>query len=351
MPGPGSEPVRLLTSAAYHPPMAAPSDRLLEVRVAEPADRPAVLELLSASLGWLPDEHFDRFFDWKHKQSPFGESPEWVALDGARVVGFRTFLRWEFERSDGAVLRGVRAVDTATHPSHQGRGIFRRLTLAALDDVTAEGVDFVFNTPNAQSRPGYLKMGWSQVGRLPTSVRLASVASPLRMARARVPAQRWSTPSNAGRPALEVLADPALSELLDAVAPDARLHTRRTLPYLQWRYGFEPLAYRVVTISDDVRSGLAVFRLRRRGSALECAVCDVLVPAGDAVAYRALVRAVGRASGADYMIRIGGPLMDRSGFVRLPRQGPILTWRGLAAGRPGAALEDWRLSLGDVELF
>jgi GNAT superfamily N-acetyltransferase len=330
--------------------MAAPSDQSIEVRAAGPADRSAVLEMLAASLGWLPHEHLDRFFAWKHDQNPFGASPGWVAVDGARVVGFRTFLRWEYQRG-GEVQRAVRAVDTGTHPSYQGQGIFRRLTLHALDALEAEGVDFVFNTPNSQSRPGYLKMGWAQVGRVPTSVRMTSPGSPLVMVRSRVAAQRWSTATDVGLAAHEVLADPSLPDLLDAIAPDDRLHTRRTVSYLRWRYGFEPLAYRAVTVSDHLTDGLAVFRLRRRGSALECALCETLVPAGDASASRALLRSVVRTSGADYVIRFGGPPLDRTGFVRLPGQGPILTWRPFAPGQPGGKLGDWDLSLGDVELF
>ena len=321
------------------------------MRPAEPADGDAVLALLAASLGWLPDEHFDRFFDWKHQQNPFGPSPGWVAVDDGRVVGFRTFLRWEFEQGHAAVLHAVRAVDTATLPSHQGRGIFRRLTLAALGQLEADGVDLVFNTPNAQSRPGYLKMGWTQVGRLPAAVRLTSPTSPIRMAGARVPAERWSTPTPAGDPAVEVLASDGVVGLLGSLAPDDRLHTRRTPEYLRWRYGFGPLAYRVVTVSSDVAEGLAVFRLRRRGSALECAVCDAMVPGGDPATLRSLLRVVVRSSGADYAIRLGGPSMRRAGFVRLPRQGPVLTWRPLRQEAPGGSLDHWDLTLGDIELF
>ena len=82
------------------------------------------MELLAGSLGWSDDASFDSFFRWKHEQSPFGSSPAWVALDGGEVVGFRTFLRWEYEDPAGATHRAVRAVDTATRPSHQGRGSF-----------------------------------------------------------------------------------------------------------------------------------------------------------------------------------------------------------------------------------
>jgi GNAT superfamily N-acetyltransferase len=103
-------------------------------------------------------------------------------------------MRWEFLDGD-RVVRAVRAVDTATHPDYQGRGIFTRLTLHALDELATEGIEFVFNTPNDQSRPGYLKMGWQVVGQLPTAVRPTRLARIARVAKARVPAERWSTPS------------------------------------------------------------------------------------------------------------------------------------------------------------
>ena len=91
--------------------------------------------------------------------------------------------------------------------------------------------------------------------------------------------------------------------------------------------------------------------VRRRGRALECALCELLVPDGDVRATRALLRSAARVAGADYVIRIGGSVVDRLGYVRLPRQGPMLTWRPLAGQLAAAALDDWSLALGDVELF
>jgi GNAT superfamily N-acetyltransferase len=331
--------------------MSTVTDGPIEVRAAAPSDRRAVLDLLSATLGWSSDNRFEALFAWKHEDNPFGRSPGWVAVDDGLVVGFRTFLRWEHETPTGEVLPAVRAVDTATHPSHQGRGIFRRLTLQALDDLRAQGVALVFNTPNDKSRPGYLKMGWTAVGRLGTTVRVTSPAALGRLARARLPADLWSVPATGGRPAPDVLADPGLPSLLRSAGGGPGLRTHRTPAYLRWRYGFGPLAYRAVALGDDVRRGVAVYRLRRRGPALECVLCEVLAPAGDRGAHSALVRSVARGCGADYVIRLGGSTLDRTGFVRAPGQGPMLTWYPLAAGRPGARLDDWALTLGDVELF
>ncbi len=322
----------------------------VQVRPAEPADRGAVIDLLSASLGWVPDDLSARYFAWKHEDNPAGPSPAWVATTDDRIVGFRTFLRWRLEQPGGPDLRAVRAVDTATHPAAAGQGIFRRLTLHALEQVRAEGVDLVFNTPNASSRPGYLSMGWSDVGRLPASVRPAGPLAPVRMARARVPAERWSSPCTAGHPAAELLADDGVAGLLEALAPASRIRTARTVDHLRWRYGFERLAYRAIALHDDPARGLAVFRVRGRGTASEAALCELLVPAGDQGAERQLARGVARQSGADYVIRLGGPVLAPSGFVRLPRQGPRLVWRDLAGGAP-PALDAVGFSLGDIELF
>lgn len=317
----------------------------LVIRRATADDRPAVLRLLASTLGWLPDEHHAAFFEWKHDRNPFGSSPSWVAIDqdtGA-VAGFRTFLRWEFE-CDGAVIRAVRAVDTATHPDYQGRGIFRDLTLRAVDELTDEGVAFVFNTPNDQSRPGYQKMGWQIVGRLPVAAQPRSPWALLRMMRARTAADLWSSPSTAGVPADETLFCTIVGDRASASGISSRgvLATHRGTEYLTWRYaGFPPLGYRALVADDSV----VIFRLRRRAVALEAVVDDVLAT-GSARESR-VPRRVARATGADYAIALGAPRW-RAGLLPLPRLGPVLTWRPL---RSSSAPTSWGLTMGDVELF
>ena len=81
-------------------------------------------------------------------------------------------MRWEW-KCGNQVYRTFRAVDTATHPSHQGKGIFKKLTLKAVDVAIENGDNFIFNTPNDQSRPGYLKMGWEQIDKVKVALRPA----------------------------------------------------------------------------------------------------------------------------------------------------------------------------------
>lgn len=315
------------------------------VRRSRPSDNSAIIDLLRRTLGWRETDPDVDLFHWKHVTNRFGPSPQWVAESAGRIVGFRTFMRWEFLES-GRLVRAVRAVDTATDPAFQGRGIFTQLTTRALAELADEGVDVVFNTPNDQSRPGYLKMGWQIVGQLPVAVRPRLGRSVARLARARTPADLWSVPTGAGEEPAAVFTDNA--ELADLLHPPARgLTTRRDAAYFTWRYGFAPLHYRVLPLGRDVGDGFIVFRLRRRGPAIEAAVCELVEPPGRR--QRGAVRRLLTATGADYAVAVTAG--DRPpGMLPVPGQGPLLTCRPLRSPAAPPA-PDWKLSLGDVELF
>jgi GNAT superfamily N-acetyltransferase len=316
------------------------------VRPASAADRRDVLALLERALGWRHDARHEALFAWKHEHNVFGPSPAWVAWDGDRVVGFRTFLRWEFVRR-GEPISAVRAVDTATDPQYQRRGVFRLLTLHALEQLGTDRAAFVFNTPNDQSRPGYVSMGWQVAGRIPLAARPTSMRGIFRMPGSRAPADLWSIQSTAGEAAASVLEDDKrISDLLGSQPRSRATVTRQSVAYLRWRYGLPYLNYRAVVLGGDVSSGIALFRVRMRGSAREAALCEVLVPDGDPGREQRLVRLVAHTAGADYLLRAAG---RRDGCLPLPGQGPLLTWRPLRESQVDR--RDWHLTLGDLELF
>lgn len=314
------------------------------VRRASTADDAQVLGLMRAALGWRDGDPNEALFAWKHADNPFGRSPAWVAEINGEIVGFRTFMRWGFRGHDGSV-DAVRAVDTATHPKFQGRGIFRTLTLHALDEMAAEGISFVFNTPNDRSRPGYLKMGWKVVGHLPVAALIPSLGGAVKMLSARTAADLWSLDTAVGENPLDVFTDQ------DALKEDATesagngISTDRSIGFMRWRYGLPALRYRVVVAAGGISSGFVVFRLRRRGGAVEAAIGDVSAPSPKA--RHALVRRVLRLTRADYAISLGS---CRTGLP-LYRQGPILTYRAVSSTKAPLPLDAWALTLGDIELF
>jgi hypothetical protein len=124
--------------------------------------------------------------------------------------------------------------------------------------------------------------------------------------------------------------------------------THRTPALLAWRYGAGPMGYRVVRRGRSLADGFAVFRLRARGPATEATVCDVVHPSRRVRGE--LLGAVLRETGADYAIAVQHPAVAPGPAVRIPGQGPVLTWKALA--RPDVApIAGWDLRLGDIELF
>jgi GNAT superfamily N-acetyltransferase len=335
----------------------------LAIRPYRDEDEPRVLDLLRATLGGGPGgSRTEDFFRWKHLDNPFGRSFMLVAESDGELVGLRAFLRWRFRAGDRDV-RAVRAVDTATHPDHQGRGIFRTLTLEALEALRGD-VDVVFNTPNPQSMAGYLKMGWRTVGDVPFSIRPLRPVRFLRGVRsirgADEPAGR--RPDVSAEPAGAALGDAGeIDALLAEVGAGSGFHTARDAAFLAWRFGAAPsLDYRAVREERGGRlRGLAVFRVRPRGRLWESTVADVIAPGGDRRVAGRLLRSVARAARVDHVTcRFGGgsaasTAARRWGAVRSPR-GITLVVNPLRDGiapDPGV-LGSWAgLSLGDLEVF
>jgi len=333
-----------------------------EVRAYRPDDEAGVLDLLETALGDGPaGGRTPEFFRWKHLENPFGRSYLLVSESGGHIAGLRAFMRWRF-RADGREVRAVRAVDTATHPEHQGRGIFSALTRLGIEEVTQDA-DMVFNTPNAKSLPGYLKMGWRSVGRIDVDLRprrpLGAATALLGLGSNGAP--RRARPEVRAEAAPSALADPGVAELLAAAdAPRGCLVTDRSVPFLRWRYADAPgFDYRAVRESVGARlTGLALFRVRPRGPLWETTIADVIAPAGDLRTALRLLRRVVQAAAVDHVScrAARGTAAARAarvaGFVRLGK-GPTLVVNPLRAVRPDPTdAATWRaVGVGDLEVF
>lgn len=316
----------------------------LSIRLATPEDRAQILDLCRTSLGWGMDRRFEQLFHWKHDLNPFGPSFLWVAVDGDRIVGLRAFMRWNFTRG-GRELRAVRAVDTVTHHDYQGRGIFTALTTGALQTLHDDGIDFVFNTPNAQSLPGYVKMGWREVGRLPVAVRVVGPRGLTQLRQVRQAASHWPVPTSVGLAAANVIEDviAARNRLVPENSTARTLNTQMTNEFLRWRYTQDFLDFRVIRSGR----GVVLVQFRMRGDSLECLVADSFGLSAEE-RDRAVVEAA-RDAEADYVVRTGEPLLSQ-GFVPVPGFGPRLAWRSIHQ-EAMPTLANWDLSMGTVALF
>ncbi|MBY5978954.1 GNAT family N-acetyltransferase [Ferrimonas balearica] len=100
------------------------------------------------------------FFQWKYTNNPFGDNIVQYSVEDDQVVSSRIFMRWTMHDGEQA-FRCYQATDAATLASHRGKGLFKTLTLACLDQM--EEGDFVFNFPNQNSFATNIKLGWKSV--------------------------------------------------------------------------------------------------------------------------------------------------------------------------------------------
>ena len=316
------------------------------IRAYRDDDLPAVLDLLRAALGETTLlQRTAELFRWKHVENPFGRSVALVAEADDKIVGLRAFMRWNLEW-DGTVIRCGRAVDTATHPAYHRRGIFKNLTTAAVDIARERGIQLIFNTPNDRSRPGYLKMGWKDVGPIRVLVR----PHPGRLASGR----RESFPrlDELAPGATPIGADwqPAADQGSHSETRDV-LATPRSVEYLQWRFGMHPTA----RYGEVVAGGAsAIVRANLRGGRSELVISDTL-----GTDPTAAIRAVVRQSRAAYDVATFPSRSAtraaalRSGMVAIPGITALtLVARPIVAVEPDVFdLRHWHLSLGDLELL
>ena len=308
----------------------------IQIRVATPNDFDEILDVCSVSLGWV-NPAFDRdLFRWKHETNAFGRSLIMVAESRDGLVAVRPFMRWRF-RNQRNTLSAARAVDTATRPEARGQGLFRTLTESGIEVLRDEGVDIIFNTPNDQSRPGYLKMGWRDTGRVAVGLRLGRLRSLPRLRNARVAAEKLSLPATFGHAVEDDLEG---IDLNSAESTDGVWRTDHSVSSLMWRYGAGPVNYRWIPGPE----GSGIFaRARRRGMAIELLIAEVVGNADRASQLTSMKLAIAK-SGAD--IGVAPPLFP--GTIAITRLGPRLAMRRVTS-EPEPDDHQWQP--GDLELF
>jgi hypothetical protein len=277
------------------------------------------------------------YWNWKHNNNPFGNSPVLVADTNSMLVGVRAMMQWQWQKGN-KVCNTLRAVDTASHPDFQGKGIFSKLTKQLLEESKSKEVSFVFNTPNTKSKPGYLKMGWKEVGKLRIGLQL------------RFPSFFKKSTNN-----YITYDDANLNHLCthwnNELSKSNIFFTPKSPNYLNWRYRNNPVINYVIHCEHDIY--IAAY-LRPRKYFIELRVSE-LIYQGDAK------------TNADKVNRVLNSLISTSkitlvsfspnaadtipGISFVLPIGPVFTLKNLNMQVPFENLNDWNISLGDLELF
>lgn len=236
------------------------------------------------------------WFDWKYRTNPYIDRiPIFVAKADDKLVGARPFF--VLELTDGTkTWNAIQPCDTMVHPDHRGQGIFTKMTETALAYYEDQPIDLVFNFPNNMSRPGYLKMGWQEVQKIPeyyrfndlqTTVRekvdsstiqtLASVAcSGVNLYNS---VRDFSTPDSPDTIEISIV-DRVPTETLLSLherSPSSGLHATRDRQFYNWRYENPERQYRtIVGKQDDKAVAAAIVGASSEGDFTEARITEIV---------------------------------------------------------------------------
>lgn len=93
---------------------------------------------------------------WQYQENPEGAAVGFNAWHGAALAGHYVTLPMQ-ATVDGKLEKGLLSLNTATHPSHQGKGLFTKLARATYEYAAQSGFGFVVGVANANSTHGFTK--------------------------------------------------------------------------------------------------------------------------------------------------------------------------------------------------
>ncbi len=303
-------------------------------------DIPQIIQLLKVTLGESLIPKSEELWKWKHLDNPFGKSPVLLAEEDGKIIGIRAFLNWEFAQNN-ELIKACRAVDTAIHPDFQGKGLFTKLSLNLIDQIKDDGSQLIYNTPNTQSLPGYLKMGWEKWGKLPLKMKFNVGGS---RSKTNVLSSDWSTVQN------------LIEEIESQKNSGSTIQTHLKPRYLNWRYANCPLfPYQFIS---DGESYLLIFRIKEGKMGRELRITDLFTLDSFGKTQKKELdkelKSIQKQSAARFTSFSGITHVKQQaidlGILPILSIGPIITLRKVSDNSEPMNL-NWGWSLGDLEVF
>jgi GNAT superfamily N-acetyltransferase len=307
------------------------------IRKATDRDDDQIIDILKLSLGEMSSPKSLGIWKWKHGKNPFGSSEVLVAETEGALAGVRAMMPWIWQEGNKQ-YKAYRAVDTAVHPKHQGKGLFTKLTRQVLIDLEMEGATFIFNTPNQQSLPGYVKMGWKKWGRVPVHF---------------YPSLAIKKTSSFD---FELMDDfSSLNDLCQhwnqLLSSLGKLFTPKSQDYLEWRYKDNPIIDYVIHAEKDI---FIAGYIKKRKYFNELRICEWMADPGlkcNKKIFSAFVQKIKSHNKVDVITlsEANAWLFGLPG-LNLP-VGPVLTIKNLQSEVKIPGLGAWSPALGDLELM
>lgn len=130
-------------------------------------------ELLCRTFG--SDRFTLDYLRWQYRDNPHGQVVGTDAWAGDELAAHYVTIPVSYSMF-GEVVPGVLSLNTATHPNHQGKGLFTKLASQTYESAAAAGHRFVIGVANQNSTHGFTKrLGFTLLGPLEVRVGIGSV--------------------------------------------------------------------------------------------------------------------------------------------------------------------------------
>lgn len=120
----------------------------------------------------FPDtkKYTPEFLNWQYNKNPFGKVVGYDAFYDNELAAHYVAIPVEYVKN-GNVIKGLLSLNTATHPAHQGKGLFTKLAELTYNAGEETGYQFVIGVANQNSTHGFLKkLGFKLISSLEVQI-------------------------------------------------------------------------------------------------------------------------------------------------------------------------------------
>lgn len=115
------------------------------------------------------------FLQWQYCENPTGKVIGCDAYDGDILIAHYVTIPVIY-LINGKETKGLLSINTATHPSYQGKGLFTELATRTYENGKKKGYEFVIGVANKNSTPGLVKkLGFQLVSPLDVKIGIGSM--------------------------------------------------------------------------------------------------------------------------------------------------------------------------------
>jgi hypothetical protein len=177
------------------------------------------------------------YFQWKYIDNPTGEFVGFIATSDSNEVAAYYGAIPELYSIDGVETIIYQSCDTMTHSDHRRKGLFNKLATHCYDYLKEAGELFVIGFGGAQSTPGFIKMGWSDL----FTIRYYFYPKLF---------SKFSSKSNENEFQTLNNFDSIQSAILSS-NNTTKIHSHKSLEIFKWRLSNPKFEYKVITLKGE----------------------------------------------------------------------------------------------------